>query len=135
MKIKKIIAIVACVGASIATMSVCASATTAKPYSTYKTSISSGWGSKKTATAYITKCSCNPVNNWLAACIKVQYKDGNNYVWDPVDDEIDGYYYQNGYNMNEARISVSHDNITYAKSFFEAKCGTGSMQTWTDDAS
>lgn len=78
-KISAIVAgIVSTVVLSTAGLSTNVFATPNKPYDSADVSISSNADS---ATASITRCSCNPVDNYLMAAIRVQYYDGSNYHW------------------------------------------------------
>ena len=69
MKYKKGLALLLVCFALIGTTWLTASATASKPYGSYSTTISSS-----SATARISKCSCNQVNNYLMAAIQVQYR-------------------------------------------------------------
>jgi hypothetical protein len=100
-----------------------AHATPNSPFGNYGVSIASNGAS---ATAFTQKCSCSPVNNYLAAWIQVQYKSGNSIVSDPVSSSH--YYYDSGYNIAQASKTVSHPNTTYAKGIFRARCGSGDIQ-------
>ncbi|MCM1083387.1 MAG: hypothetical protein NC393_05855 [Clostridium sp.] len=104
-----------------------ASASTSKPYGSYSTTISGGF----IATSTITKCSCNPVNNYLMAAIQVQYKSDGNYYWIP---SSTTYYYDSGYNTESKSKSITHSGITYAKGWFKARCGSGSVKEYYDTA-
>lgn len=126
-KFKRIATAVIAISALATSMTTSVAASTSKPYGDYDVTISDGFlGGKDTATAYITKCDCSPVNNFLAACIQIQYESGNNYHWTP---SSSSFYYDRGYNINEARKSISEYNIRYAKGYFEATCGSSAMFT------
>ena len=84
------------------------------------------------ATASITRCSCNPVDNYLMAGIRVQYYDGNNYCWDPVVENT--YYFSEGTNVYSESKSVSRNNINYANGCFLARCGSGSKKSFNKEA-
>lgn len=85
----------------------------------------------KSATAFITKCSCNPVNNHLMAAIQVQYSVGNNYYWTPSENT---YYFSEGSNVASEQKTISVDNINYARGWFLARCGSGSeISFYRDD--
>ena len=106
MKYKKGLALLLVCFALIGTTWLTASATASKPYGSYSTTISSS-----SATARISKCSCNPVNNYLMAAIQVQYKS-------------------EGSNTTGVSKTVNESNITYAKGWFKARCGTGSTKSF-----
>lgn len=121
-KIKKsIVAVmlgISIIGGSI--LNVSANATT--PFTSAYTTISTTG-----ATSTITKCSCSSVNNYLMAGIMAQYKSGNNYYWIP---SSTSYYYNEGYNIAKASKTISHINITYAKGWFQARCGSGATKSF-----
>lgn len=100
------------------------SASTSKPYGGYNTSIGTA-----SAASTITKCSCSPVDNYLMAAIQIQYKSGNNYYWTP---SSSSYYYSEGSDIGYAQKTISHSNITYAKGWFKARCGKGSVKSYYD---
>ncbi len=104
-------------------------ATPNKPYDSADVSISANADS---ATASITRCSCNPVDNYLMAGIRVQYYDGNNYCWDPVGENT--YYFSEGMNVYSESKSVSRNNINYANGWFLARCGSGSKKSFNKEA-
>lgn len=109
----------------IASLSVVlANGTSSKPYTNKGASIAT---LKTSATAYITKCSCSPVDNELMVWIKVQYKDGNNYYWLP---SSSTYYYAQGTDVAEARKKVSHSGIVHADGTHYARCGSGSLKSY-----
>ena len=122
MKYKKGLALLLVCFALIGTTWLTASATASKPYGSYSTTISSSL-----ATARISKCSCNPVNNYLMAAIQVQYKSGDNYYWYP---SSSSYVYSEGSNTTGVSKTVNESNITYAKGWFKARCGTGSTKSF-----
>lgn len=104
-----------------------ASASTSKPYGSYSTTIAGGF----IATSTITKCSCNPVNNYLMASIQVQYKSDGNYYWTP---SSTSYNYSEGYDTESKSKGIMHSDITYAKGWFKARCGSGSVKEYYDTA-
>ena len=122
MRIKKLVAGMLA-GAMLSSSAVAVHATPSSPFGNYGISIASNGAS---ATAFTQRCSCSPVNNYLAAWIQVQYKSGNSIVRDPVSPSH--YYYDSGYNIEKASKTVTHSNITYAKGIFRARCGNGSTQ-------
>ena len=63
------------------------------------------------------------------AAIKIQYKSGNKYYWDP---SSSTYYYSEGSDIAYAQKTISHSNITYAKGWFKARCGKGSVKSYYD---
>lgn len=103
---------------------IAADASTAKPYGTYSTKISLF---RNSATAKITKCSCIPVNNHLEVWFRVQYKSGNSFLWEP----NGSYYYHLGDNITEASKTIEVSNIQVAEGLFWAKCGGGSMKSYS----
>lgn len=102
---------------------VSAAATAFQPYGSYYTTINDGTFTD-TATSCIYKCNCVPVNNWLLASVQTQYKEGNQYKWDP---ENQTYYYNEGTNIASVSKSVKHATITYAGGWFQARCGNGGV--------
>ncbi len=122
---KKVIAIVLTIIALVSCIfCINAGATSAVPYSEKNVSISFF---RTSATAYIKRCTCLPVNNHLEVWIKVQYEDGNNTGWLP---SRTTYYYDLGDNVQEARKTVSHSNIIHAEGMHYARCGGGSLKTY-----
>ena len=121
--------IVSTVVLSTAGLSTNVFATPNKPYDSADVSISSNADS---ATASITRCSCNPVDNYLMAAIRVQYYDGSNYHWDPEGENT--YYFSEGTNVYSESKSISRKNINYAKGWFVAKCGSGSEASFNKEA-
>lgn len=83
--------------------------------------VGSLWWKKERATATLTKCNCNPVDNTLKVWLRVQYKDGNNYLWAPAGDGI--FYYTEQEDAAEASLYIEQDNITYALGVYEGRCG------------
>ena len=75
---------------------------------------------KVTATVY--KCSCNPVDNHLGILLRCQYRSGNDYINDPVGDNV--YYVVSGDNVASQTLSICHNNINYAKAKFYGRCGS-----------
>ena len=129
-KISAIVAgIVSTVVLSTAGLSTNVFATPNKPYDSADVSISSNGNS---ATASITRCSCNPVDNYLMAAIRVQYYDGSNYHWDPEGENT--YYFSKGTNVYSESKSISRKNINYANGWFVAKCGSGSEASFNKEA-
>lgn len=126
MKSRKVIItfsiIIFVIGASFVNVSASAS----RPYGGYSTTIGSS-----SASATITKCSCNPVNNYLMAAIQIQYKSGDNYYWTP---SSSSYYYDEGSDISYAQKTISHSNITYANGWFKARCGSGSIKSFYSSA-
>ena len=121
--IKKAAAIVCSIVAVASITSVGVSAFCSVGYGDYDVNITSSWFSGDSATAYITKCSCDEVNNNLMVWIRAQYKEGDSYVKLPVS----GYYYDHQVNCNEAMKTIQHDNITFANARFYAKCGNSNI--------
>ena len=129
-KISAIVAgIVSTVVLSTAGLSTNVFATPNKPYDSADVSISANADS---ATASITRCSCNPVDNYLMAAIRVQYYDGSNYHWDPEGENT--YYFSKGTNVYSESKSISRKNINYANGWFVAKCGSGSEASFNKEA-
>lgn len=101
-------------------------ATNYKPYKSYSTRIYN-MGTVDVAVSTIVKCDCNPVDNYLMAGIQVQYKEGNNYYWTP---SSTSYYYSSGTNVEREIRSIKKKDITFARGWFQARCGTGSMKSY-----
>lgn len=85
-----------------------------------------------TAKAYISKCGCNPVDNYLMAGIQVQYKEGNQYKWTPGSGT---YYYDSGTNIGYATESITKTDINFAKAWFQARCRSGEVKSYTSSMS
>lgn len=68
-----------------------------------------------------------PLLNYLMAAIQVQYKSGDNYYWYP---SSSSYVYSEGSNTTGVSKTVNESNITYAKGWFKARCGTGSTKSF-----
>lgn len=91
------------------------------------------------ATAWLSKCHCLPVDNYLYVGVKAQYQEGNHFYWNP-NPLFFEYYEDDGYDVNavEASVTVS-DNaiIVYAQAHYEATCGINSTssfnRTWSGD--
>lgn len=98
------------------------------PYSTATIQISRGLMDKATAT--ITACDCNPVDNHLMASIKVQYQNGDNINWNPESGTT--YYYSSDDNTAKESRSISKANITYAKGWFTAECHSNGKNASAD---
>ena len=79
-------------------------------------------GQDDVGTAYTDRCSCNPVNNYLAARVKIQYLDGNQYKttsWTS---------WKTGYNVQTSFIRKSKGTGTYCNYIWgghKARCGNG----------
>lgn len=105
----------------VATMAFTVSATAEKPYDYYTTYIDDYflW---ETAVARIVKCDCLPVDNYLLASLKIQYLEGNQYLWSPNSTQ---YYPDDGSNIPSMEYTMSKTDIVYAESWFAARCGDG----------
>lgn len=122
MKKHKLFALIlACL--TVFTLTVTVAASESKPYGEYHIEIDDG-EFIDTATAYVTKCSCNPVDNYLMAGIQVQYLVGNEYKWTPGEKT---FYYNSGTNIARAERKISKGQINYAKAWIQARCGDGNM--------
>ncbi len=110
-------------------------ASSSKPYSNYYTSLSVVEGRADIATASITRCSCLPVNNYMEAYMRYQYKVGNNYFWEP-EESASGtpiYYYRDGTNVEALTHTASEHYIYVVEGIFRARCGTnGTLHRYTD---
>lgn len=104
-----------------------ATATASTPYSTY-----SAWFDSSTkGSAGIWRCSCNPVNNYLYAAVRLQYYYGGSYYWTQ-------WAYGGDYNVYSKVKSTSVSSSAYANyvdGFLGARCGSGSYKTYTASAS
>ena len=103
-----------------------ATATASTPYSYYGTWLNSS----TTGTAGIWRCSCNPVNNYLYAAVRLQYYYNGYYYWTK-------WAYggaSNVYSMVKSKVVASSAYANYADGFLGAKCGDGSYLTYTDYA-
>lgn len=109
-------------------LAIAAFATPSKPYSSMSLSVSVVHGEKDVATASIRRCTETPVDNHLSTLLRVQYKDGNNYYWDPIQEGM--YYVQKGDDVDQVSVQVERNYIYYAKAIFYARCKTGSQQTY-----
>lgn len=124
-KVKKFLAVLLVVIAIASIGLIGASATSSKPYSSKNASIAI---LKTSATAYIKKCDCSPVNNYLAVWIRVQYEEDGQYYWDP--SGTGTYYYDEGTNVDEARKKVSGSKICYTDGYYYARCGSGQLREY-----
>lgn len=109
-------------------------ASSSKPYSDYYTSLSVVEGRADIATAYIERCACLPVNNYLSAYMRYQYRSGNDYFWEPEESTSDTpiYYYRDGTNVESLKHTASEHYIYVVEGIFYARCGTnGSQQRYT----
>lgn len=132
---KKIIGIIlfaAIISASV--FAICVSACN-EPISSYKTEHFNGFwffGSEH-ATATLNKCNCSPVNNYLAAWIKVQHytiSDGVYvYSWIPAS----GFYYNSAVNVSSQSCTINADHINYVSAKYVAYCGNNA-QVIIDDS-
>lgn len=124
-KVKKFLAVLLVVItiASIGLISV--SAASDKPYGTKNASIAL---LKTSATAYITKCDCSPVNNYLAVWIRAQYLKDGTYYWSP--SGTGTYYYDEGTDVDEARKKISGSKICYTDGYHYARCGSGQLREY-----
>ncbi len=115
-------------------MSITALASANKPYTTYYTTINHYSNSLDSGYSYISKCSCNPVDNYLYAGVRVQYREGTNYYNDPVSQYV--YYYSDGNDVSYRDVSCYHYNINYAWGYFKARCyaGGGPLYVYSDSA-
>lgn len=90
------------------------------------------------ATAVLTRCTCLPVDNYLYAGVRVQYRamNGTQYYWSPTS----GYIGSSGYDVENRTTTVTlYGNylIVYAQAKFEAQCGSNTKsifyRQWTGD--
>ncbi len=94
-----------------------------QPYSDAHVELSDAWFGKKIATARIEKCSCNPVDNYLSANIRIQHynDDTHSFEWIP---DREGYYrYDSNYNAAYSEVSIKEKKINYVDGLFYARCG------------
>lgn len=99
------------------------------PYKSASVNISVNWFGDDTATSTITACSCNPVDNYLMASIKIQYKIGSKVYDDPSNGT---FYYNSDYNTTKQTISITAGEITYAKGWFRATCKSNGKEKVAD---
>lgn len=123
--LKKAIAVLLVVLSLCSVEVITVSATPNVPYSSKGASIATF---KTSATAYIKKCTCSPVDNHLEIWIRVQYKKDGNYYWDPPGGST--YYCVIEENANEARKKVSGSGICYADGMQYARCGSGTLKQY-----
>ena len=95
-------------------------------------------GTQPHATAKLWRCSCLPIDNYLYAGVRAQYRamNGTQYYWSPTS----GYTYSDGYDVESrtATVTLYGDYlIVYAQAKFQGKCGSNTMSTfyreWTGD--
>lgn len=98
------------------------------PYSTATVQISRGLLDKATAT--ITACDCNPMENYLMASLKIQYQNGDNINWSPESGTT--YYYSSDENTTQESQPITKANITYAKGWFVAECHSNGKDNSAD---
>lgn len=75
-------------------------------------------------TVYTDRCTCNPVNNYLAARIKIQAKSGNQYYTSNWSEWVEGY------NVETEYVSVTSGIGNYCNYIWgnhKARCGSGSI--------
>ncbi|MEG1844985.1 MAG: hypothetical protein RR296_12140 [Clostridia bacterium] len=105
---------------------VAASATASKPYSSYD-----AWFESTTkGCAAIYKCSCSPVSNYLSASARAQYLDNGAYKWTST-------VSSSGNNVKQRAFvitSPAKQKVYYVDADFKAKCGTGSLKSYSDTA-
>lgn len=83
-------------------------------------------------TAYTDRCSCSPVNNYLAAKVKIQYRDGDQYKttrWSS---------WAKGTNVETKYVRKSEGLGTYCnyiQGMHEARCGSGSKVAMNSEKS
>ena len=121
MKVKRMLALLLATLTLASLFAVAAFATPSKPYGNYDVTISDGLF-KDTATAFISRCSCIPVDNYLKASIQVQYKEDGGYHWLPSETSV---YFQEETNKDSASVSVTQKNIVYADGMLRARCSSG----------
>lgn len=123
----KVLAVLILVVMLVSALSIVVFAKPEAPYSDNGLSLSIGWfGGADTASAFITRCSCLPVINYLAVHLNCQYEDGNDNIWDPGPDGS-RYTMSSGNDVNEISLSKSHHYIQYTSAMFNAQCRDGSM--------
>ena len=88
-------------------------------------------GTQPHATATIWRCSCLPVDNYLSAGVRAQYRhmNGSQYYWSPTT----GYVTDWGNNVESRTVTVTITGnylIKYAKAKFQARCGSNAMSTF-----
>lgn len=96
-------------------------ATPSKPYSDYGCHFHDN--RPDLGTAFTDRCSCNPVNNFLAARVKIQGKNGNNY------DNTAWSNWTKGSNVETKYVRQtlgSGTKCTYIWGQHKARCGSGS---------
>lgn len=76
---------------------------------------------KDSATSAMDRCLCNPVDNYMAAWLHIQYRSGNNYIWYP---SSTSYIYDSDYDVQSVSVSTSAYNINYAEGRFVGQCKT-----------
>lgn len=107
---------------------VTASATEAKPYSSYD-----AWFQRTNqGCAGIYKCDCSPVDNYLYASAQAQYLDSDGtYKWTEVIIDEGWDVQQRAFVMT----SPGGNKVYYVKASFKARCGSGSTKKYSDYAS
>ena len=125
---KKMFAMFAVVLTLLSVMVTTAFATTTKPYGSYNTTLTVVSGKEDVAKATITRCSCLKVDNYLAAYLRYQYRDGNNYIEVPANN----YFYVNkGENIETASVTKSEHYIYWVHGVYYARCGTGTQKMYS----
>lgn len=97
-------------------------ATSTKPYKQYGCHF---WdGKDDLGTAYTDRCSCSPVDNYLAARVKIQYRTGDQYKttsWSS---------WASGTNVETKYVRKTGGTGTYCNYIYgehKARCGSGSL--------
>ena len=85
-------------------------------------------GLKDVACARIQRCSCLPVDNYLAVMLQVQYRVEGSYFWEP---SANTYKIEDGYNVDEVSTSIKQDEIPYAKAVYQEDCAYNTNLTFT----
>ena len=130
----KVLAVLILVVMLVSALSIVVFATPVVPYGSYGTSLSIGWfGGADTASASITRCSCQPIDNYLMVWMNYQFRSGQNYVWSPGPTEAE-YYYSEANNIESVGLSYSEHYIYVVNGLFWARCKTGSTCEYSQTA-
>lgn len=104
-----------------------ASATAGTPYSHYD----AWFQASDEGCAAIYRCSCNPVDNYLYASARVQYSSNGSYKYT-------SWKTESGTNVTQkafVKASPSGEYVNYVEANFKARCGSGSIKSYSDTAS
>ncbi|MDO4356039.1 MAG: hypothetical protein Q4E13_05980 [Clostridia bacterium] len=105
-------------------------ATASKPYKRYGCHFHDDRADR--GTAYIDKCDCNPVSNYLASRVKIQGVIDGEYVTEGYTDWVEKVDTTTAY--ARATLSFSGGRCTYIWGQHKAQCGNGDKKSYSSNA-